>query len=218
MEMKGWAVKAGVAILLVAGIWWIWGELSKPIPGQKVQDLGQEHVPDGTKVEYNSNPPTSGSHYADWTRAGVYDKSISDGHLIHSLEHGYVVVSYNCEKLVSIPQSLVPVAYAHKEELVPQATESADATESAQALGGKWESQNCRDLVAKLTTIYEKKGKRKLIVIPRPSLDTRIGLTAWTRIDKFDPSASSGLSELDEKRIERFIDAWRDKGPEKTME
>lgn len=248
-ERSGMVAKLVVGLLVVGlfagGGWRVWKEVTKPVPtvlGESVADLGREHVPDGTIVEYNSNPPTSGKHYGDWTRAGVYDKPVSDGHLVHSLEHGYVIISYNCTKLNSNvksqnsklqlkTQKLNFNAYAHEEELIPQAspsavgstesasgqTQSAESTESAD-LGEAWQSQECKDLVSKLTTVYEKKGKRKLIVIPRPSLDTKIALTAWNRIDKFNPSASSGLSEAEQQRIENFIDALRDKGPEKTME
>ena len=57
----------------------------------------REHIAVGAepKVAYNSNPPTSGQHYDTPARAGFRDKEIADGHLIHSLEHGLVWVSYN---------------------------------------------------------------------------------------------------------------------------
>lgn len=80
---------------------WAYFQLSQPLPGQAAADLGRGHVVVGTKVEYNSNPPTSGPHYAEWTRAGIYDEPIEDGYLIHSLEHGYIIISYNCERLTA---------------------------------------------------------------------------------------------------------------------
>lgn len=207
---KSWLIWLLVIGLLVIVGWWVWAQVSKPLLGEAVEDLGRQHVPDGTLVEYNSNPPTSGNHYADWTRAGVYTNPISDGHLVHSLEHGYVILSYNCTREFSIFNLQFSKAYAHEEELAPEASPSAqEATESA-SLTGVWESQECKDLVAQLTSVSEKKGKKKLIVIPRPNLDAKIALTAWGRIDKF--------SGFDEARIIAFIDAYRDKGPEKTME
>ena len=39
---------------------------------------------------------------------------------------------------------------------------------------------------------------------------SQIALTAWTKLDTFD--------EPDEDRITAFVKAYRDKGPEKTME
>ena len=63
-------------------------------------------MPDGEQVEAPSDPPTSGSHYADPMPAGFYTKNSPeyladnhDGYLIHSLEHGYVVFWYNCDLL-----------------------------------------------------------------------------------------------------------------------
>lgn len=62
----------------------------------KVQEFeieGAEHVAQ-TGVNYQTNPPTSGSHLgqpADW---GVYDKELVDEAIVHSLEHGGIWISY----------------------------------------------------------------------------------------------------------------------------
>lgn len=52
---------------------------------------GQNHV---TAPAYAVNPPAGGDHLASAARAGVYQGSSTpeDGLLVHSLEHGYVVV------------------------------------------------------------------------------------------------------------------------------
>lgn len=211
--MKNWFwILAVLAVVGVLG--WFWYDASKPLPGEQLADLGREHVAVGTKVDYNSNPPTSGSHYADWIRKGIYDQPKEDGYLIHSLEHGYIIISYNCE-VHEQSLRLVSSALAHKEE---EATGSGESTGSADISGEDWKLPECADLVDKLNDIYKKKGQDRLIVIPRPNLETRIALTAWTRVDKFNPSTSSGLSGQDEKRVNNFIDAFRNKGPEKTME
>lgn len=213
-----WLIIVVIVAIAGVGVWWLIKETVKPLPGQAVADLGREHVSDGTKVQYNSNPPTSGSHYADWTRAGVYEQPISDGHLIHALEHGYVIVSYNCTKLFSIFHFPFSIALAHEEDL--SSTSSAlrsepsgsktGASPSADLAGDEWSSSKCQDLKKNLSDLANEKKLQKLIVIPRPSLDAAIALTAWTRIDK--------LSSFDKERIARFIDAFRDKGPEKTIE
>lgn len=209
---KEWLIASLLILLGVAGTFWVFKEAVKPLPGQQVADLGREHVPDGTKVQYNSNPPTSGSHFADWTRAGVYEQPISDGHLIHALEHGYVVISYNCMKLSSKSKvqssKLISNAFAHEEEIT--STPSAGASPSAELTGDVWTSSKCQELKRKLSDLANEKKLSKLIVIPRPSLDAAIALTAWTRIDKFN--------QFDRERIARFIDAFRDRGPEKTVE
>lgn len=52
--------------------------------------------------QYNSDPPTSGLHYASEAEAGFYDENIyayPAGYLVHNLEHGYVIFWYNCDLL-----------------------------------------------------------------------------------------------------------------------
>ena len=175
--MKKKFIIGGIVVFLL-GVFlvWLFVESSKPLPGQKMADLGRKHVPFGEKVEYNSNPPTSGPHDEDWIRTGVYEREKDDRNLIHSLEHGYVIMSYKC----------------------------LEATGSASL------NEGCKVKKDQLAKIYEKKGKKKLIVVPRENLETNFALTAWTYLDKFD--------EFDQTRIEKFIDAHRDQGPERTME
>jgi hypothetical protein len=50
----------------------------------------------------------------------------------------------------------------------------------------------------------------KVALMPRVELETRYALTAWERIDTFH--------DFDIERVRRFIKAYRDKGPERTME
>lgn len=53
------------------------------------------HIPAGSaRPDYNSNPPSSGPHYGDTAKRGVHDEELSDGQLIHNLEHGEVWISY----------------------------------------------------------------------------------------------------------------------------
>lgn len=65
------------------------------LPGTHFPDLGQQHVPVGTPVTYNSNPPTSGSHYPYPAGWGIYKNPPADEFLVHNLEHGGVIISYN---------------------------------------------------------------------------------------------------------------------------
>jgi hypothetical protein len=189
----------GVAIVFGLGVLgWVYMESNRPQPGEKLEDLGREHVPIGTEVKYNSNPPTSGSHYEDWIRAGIYDKPMEDRNLVHSLEHGSVVMSYNCDFGKQVDQEN------------NEATTSAQTASPSADLSNEFSSEECKKLISDLTQIYEQKGKRKLIVVPRPNLDEKIALTAWGRLDKFN--------DFNQKRIEQFLDAYRDRGPEQAME
>lgn len=207
---KKWLIIA--IIVLISGIFlaWLFIESTKPLPGTKIDDLGREHVPVGQEVKYNSNPPTSGPHYEEWVRSGVYQEVKDDRSLIHSLEHGYVILSYNCDKKVTSNKIQVTgLVYAHgiEEEATSSANQSATSSAS---LPENFKSDECHKLVDQLIGIYEKKGKTRLIVMPRPNLDTRIALTAWQFIDKFDV--------FDKDRIEKFIDSHLNQGPEKTQE
>ena len=58
----------------------------------------------------------------------------------------------------------------------------------------------CPELVEKLRGIVRKYDKH-VVLAPYPAMKTRIALTAWTRLDRFE--------EFDEKRIVRFIEAYR---------
>jgi len=70
--------------------------------------------------------------------------------------------------------------------------------------GGVMVQYNCPDacpgLVAKLKAIVSGYD-HQVILAPYPGMKTRIALTAWTRLDAFD--------EFDERRVRRFISAYR---------
>src|SRR4051794_17713133 len=59
--------------------------------------LDSPHVPDATVVVYSSNPPTSGPHYQTWANFQELTHQVDDGYLVHSLEHGAVLLLYKCE-------------------------------------------------------------------------------------------------------------------------
>lgn len=186
--MKTDFIKWG-AIITIIGILGIGGfflakELSKPLPGTAVADQGRGHITkeEWEKFKYNSNPPTSGPHDSTWTKAGIYEKPQEDGYVVHSLEHGYVVISYNCKKI----------------------------SKGSKETKGTEETKKCGELKKQLGEMVNEQKEWKLIVVPRPNLDTAIALTAWGRIDK--------MNTLDAAEVVRFINAFRDRGPEKTME
>lgn len=58
-------------------------------------DEGNTHVAVGTTMTYDTDPPTSGSHYPVPQPGGFYASAIPAGYLVHSLEHGAVVVYYD---------------------------------------------------------------------------------------------------------------------------
>ena len=44
---------------------------------------------------YNTVPPTSGPHWDAWSYCGFYNYPLPDELLVHNLEHGNIIVSYN---------------------------------------------------------------------------------------------------------------------------
>lgn len=228
MMKKNWII-FGLVIISLLGIgYWIFRGDKKPLPGEAVADMGNNHVTDIADITYNSNPPSSGPHFAVWAKPGVYDRFISDGYFIHSMEHGYIIIWYDCDKQISSNQYLVSSVYAHGDEPVTDSTKSAKPLmhltvqpqediswitpqtepEEEVPLPDSFKSDSCKKLVNGLSEFT--KVAQRVIVTPRMGLDKAIALTAWGRIDKLD--------SLDKDRITNFIKAFHNKGPEKTME
>ncbi len=187
-----------VSVLLIVFLKWLLSPTSAV--GESVPVQGRDHIKVGANhAPYNSNPPTSGPHYEEPVATGVYSTEYADENLLHSLEHGYVIVSYNCDvKEVGI--NLIRQVWAHGET---EATVSSQASSSAVV-----RDESCHRIEDELKSLAEKLKVWKLIVTPRKNLDVRIALTAWGRIDKFN--------RMDGSRIEKFINLYRDQGPEKT--
>lgn len=96
----------GVVVIGFAG-YLIWLAV-RPQIGESAPILSSSpHVPPGASLPaYNTNPPTSGQHYAQTFQAGFFDETSQEsntpnpeGFLVHNLEHGYVIFWYNCEIL-----------------------------------------------------------------------------------------------------------------------
>jgi hypothetical protein len=65
-------------------------------PEEMPADEGHDHVATCSAVSHASRPPSSGNHYGYWPVFRVYDKPVPWGFLVHALEHGAVVIVYNC--------------------------------------------------------------------------------------------------------------------------
>jgi Protein of unknown function (DUF3105) len=93
-------------------------------PMESFEDAGNEHVADGTEVDdYNSQPPTSGPHYATPADPGLYSSALPEEQLVHNLEHGQIVIYFSPaipeemivelqELVASDPVGLLAVPYA----------------------------------------------------------------------------------------------------------
>ena len=56
---------------------------------------GRGHVSPGQVLRYQGDPPTSGLHDPKWIDSGVYEEAQNRMKLVHSLEHGIIVVYYD---------------------------------------------------------------------------------------------------------------------------
>jgi len=61
----------------------------------------RDHFPPQLKITdvipggYSTVPPTSGRHWGAWSDCGFYNHPLPDELLVHNLEHGNIIVSYN---------------------------------------------------------------------------------------------------------------------------
>jgi hypothetical protein len=61
----------------------------------------RDHFPTQMKIGdvesggYSTVPPTSGRHWGAWSDCGFYNYPLPDELLVHNLEHGNIIVSYN---------------------------------------------------------------------------------------------------------------------------
>ena len=113
-ENKGKAKQSMIKIAVVAGLvvaagwWWYANQMVESRFLDHVQ-MGSGtldrvdripnhgtsgHLSPGERVNYGSNTPTSGRHDSRWVNPGIYDSAQPSTMLVHSLEHGMVVIYY----------------------------------------------------------------------------------------------------------------------------
>ncbi|MGZ8667650.1 MAG: DUF3105 domain-containing protein [Solirubrobacterales bacterium] len=63
----------------------------------ELRDEGHDHVPPGTTIKYETDPPTSGDHVQnpDQQADGAYSEMPATIDVVHSLEHGRLAVQYD---------------------------------------------------------------------------------------------------------------------------
>lgn len=57
---------------------------------------GFQHIGVCSPVTYATEPPCAGNHYPIWAAYKTYTTPIPEGFFVHDLEHGAVVLTYNC--------------------------------------------------------------------------------------------------------------------------
>ena len=59
-------------------------------------DEGASHIYCTSATTYQTVPPSSGNHFGCWPEYRTFDVPVPWGNLVHALEHGAVVIVYNC--------------------------------------------------------------------------------------------------------------------------
>jgi hypothetical protein len=94
-------VWVGLAILAIVLLVFFLSLDLNPIGEKESAMPDRSHVPQNADPgPYNTNPPTSGRHYAEHLTSGFFDVNTCthpEGLLVHNLEHGYVIFWYNCD-------------------------------------------------------------------------------------------------------------------------
>ena len=63
--------------------------------GTEFPIVGRDHVAEGTRITYDTVSPTSGDHWPDPAQCDFYEKTLPNEQVVHNMEHGQIVVSYN---------------------------------------------------------------------------------------------------------------------------
>src|SRR5262245_21191422 len=118
MGLMRWTAALTVAAILPACGGKPGSSSQEPVPTdpglETFPNEGQIHVPVGTVVVYGTDPPTSGNHYPEPQDGGFFDHEIAAGYLVHSMEHGGVIIYYNPATVTNDQQKeLQKLAIAH---------------------------------------------------------------------------------------------------------
>ena len=86
---------AGLAIAAALGFGF-WLAFLQPRPGESVPTSGSSDHRGAPSGGYSTSPPTSGPHLASVPDWGEYNGEMEEVEQVHALEHGAVLVQYNC--------------------------------------------------------------------------------------------------------------------------
>jgi hypothetical protein len=176
-RLSRYGLYAAIAILVVVGIGLAAGPLGSAFnsglaaQGTQYAEQGKEHIEVGTThAAYNSNPPTSGPHYPAPANWGVYDQPLPDEQLVHNLEHGGIVIEYNCpDGCPDLVQQLKDVVRQSGPKLVLAPRPNKDEPYRITIAAWTW-LDGFNDFDAARITAFIK-AHRNSVTAPEPSVD-----------------------------------------------
>lgn len=118
-------------------------------------DEGNGHAVICSQLAYGTNPPSSGVHYdGNWAAYKTYPKGVPPGFLVHSLEHGALVIGYNCpgecKDEVALVQAWInslpadPVCFGDRNKIILAPNPALEMRWGAAAWGWTWKA-TCLD-------------------------------------------------------------------------
>jgi hypothetical protein len=147
---------------------------------------GHDHVPSCTTIRYGTTPPSSGSHYPEWAAFKVYDSAIPEGFWVHDLEHGAVVLSYNC-------------ALARSDgDASPAGDCASDVAAARRMIDSLPDDPLC--------TAAAEGVRHRIVLVPDPKLDVPFAASAW--------GWTLRARCFDEGTFRAFVDRHYAQGPE----
>lgn len=153
-------------------------------------DEGNNHVPSCSSVRYASVPPSSGNHYPNWPAYKTYPTPVPWGFLVHGLEHGAVIVAYNCPQgcagEVAAAQAWIDAlandplcAVGESPRVIMTPDPTLDVRWAASAWG--WTLRWCTFEPSLFQTFFTAHYDRAPEQICRSSSDVEVGSLGWCR-------------------------------------
>jgi hypothetical protein len=143
----------------------------------------QGHMPGDDKrfahFQYNSDPPTSGYHREVTTRFLISPVALPKYVQVHLLEHGNILLQYNCVLCPDVVSQLTEIATAFDAKQLPPGTINPTPDD--------------------VRTLEE--SGLGVIVAPYPGMKHKIAISAWTRLATMD--------SVNRPEIESCINKWR---------
>ena len=126
---------------------------------------GNEHVDEGTPVDYETNPPTSGNHYGTPADPGFYTNELARETLVHNMEHGQIVIWYRPDAPSSVIDDIESIA--DQERIATLAVPYDNVPEGSNFSMTAWgASQNCdrvsQEVVDEFRRRFQGRGPEQL--------------------------------------------------------
>ena len=152
---------------------------------------------------YTTNPPSSGVYSPVGVREGIYTSPLANPQIVYALKMGWIVMAYNCQYKSMLPSPFPKDSPTKFANTPLESIKKEDGVNTMEALLQKTNERNrmCGDTVSKLRSITNEKGTKKLILVPKSDLDSRIAVIAWGQLLK--------SNYVDTMVISKFIDTYR---------